>query len=141
MAPKSRAAFNYDTISDVVLHIRYTALSSQALTAAFERAKPAWPTDPSAVLLSCRSDFSQAWYQAGTQNGTADVELNSSLLPYSLALTNKGPKRILWMDIPADGEPNGWRAEAGPQATAWPRTVRVTGIQDLQDRLMLLEFE
>jgi len=92
--PAEYPQFDYLTISDVVLTIRYTAREGgdtlrAAATAAIETQLklPASGSDPKPlrfpVLLSCRSDFPTEWARAKT-NHQAKLEIQNtrSLLPY-----------------------------------------------------------
>ncbi len=66
--PADFRAFNYDTISDVILHIRYTARQgvnpasvSEALHTMFTPVTPLTETSPFALLFSLRHDFPTEW--------------------------------------------------------------------------------
>lgn len=76
--PKDYHAFDYDTISDVILHIRYTARQGveptkvrNALKDLFEQANHAGLS----LLLSLRHDFPTEWsaFVNGTGNFTATI--------------------------------------------------------------------
>jgi len=85
--PKDLRAFDYSTITDVILHIRYTArqagnpLGSQAITelkSAFANPKQS----PQALLLCLKYDFPTEW--AAFVNGTSAFQavIDTSFLPY-----------------------------------------------------------
>lgn len=159
--PADTRPFDYRTISDLVLHIRYTAREGRPeLSAALSSLGRTTPGKPSAVLLSCRSDFSQAWHQAVQTNGSASIQLDASLLPYWLAdrVTSQGAamrlKAVRWVDVPGAldwkrGEIEDPPSNAGTtpkvmiaRSLELPCQVHLTDIQPgLEDRLLLLEFE
>lgn len=83
--PKDFPAFDYDTISDVILHIRYTArmgVEPTSVTAAvadlFEQTAPA----NLALLFNLRQDFPTEW--AAFANGTGDFSaiIRTDHFPY-----------------------------------------------------------
>ena len=90
--PGNYRAFDYDTISDVILHIKYTARDggvalSQAATnylaTYFQMSTPS----PSVRMLSLRTEFPTEWYRflypSNAQNGNSlDIELSGKLFPY-----------------------------------------------------------
>jgi hypothetical protein len=86
--PKDFASFDYSTISDVVLHIRYTARQgvepTAVTTALATRFQP--PTPPAqstlALMFSLRNDFPTEW--AAFVNGTSafSAEIRSEYFPY-----------------------------------------------------------
>ncbi len=153
--PSEHRPFDYRTISDVVLHLRYTAREgSPALAAALSGRKPVSPEAPTSVLLSCRSDFSQAWHQAQQTQGTAQIKLETSMLPYWLVHElNRANSRtkltgIRWLDLPAMSTSLNWESERSAQKMNWPERLQLplnmemAGIgAALEDRLLLLEFE
>lgn len=94
--PSAQLQFDIDTISDVVMHVRYTArdggaslmdAAKQSLPAA---AKVVWPIEragPLNVVVSCRSEFPAKWAAAKTgANATPPVTLTINVgdqfLPY-----------------------------------------------------------
>jgi Tc toxin complex TcA C-terminal TcB-binding domain/Neuraminidase-like domain len=152
----TRPRFDYRTISDLVLHIQYTARDgSIELANALESHKPTSPETPTSVLLSCRSDFSQAWHQAlqTPAPGTVPIRLDNSLLPYELMheLSHQGSttklKSIRWLDIPAALPSLVWKTASEPSKVELPASlslpceVKIGSIaSSLEDRLLLLEF-
>lgn len=85
-------AFDYSTITDVVLHIRYTARDGgEALGAAANKALKELPPSPGggspaptlALLLSLRHDFPTQWYAFTTGGGASfTAPLNIEYFPY-----------------------------------------------------------
>jgi Tc toxin complex TcA C-terminal TcB-binding domain len=96
------ASFDYASISDVILQVRYTARDGGAALASLATdqlhqippAAPAGsPTPTLALLLSLRHDFPTEWYAFVTGTGPFTAQLKTGLLPYSvqglrLALTS-----------------------------------------------------
>jgi len=93
--PAEYPQFDYSTISDVVLTIRYTArdggdLMRNAATSAVEKllTEPQAPATTSLrfpVLLSCRSDFPTEWARAITGMNTGaslNIPITRTVLPY-----------------------------------------------------------
>lgn len=99
--PAEFPQFDYSTISDVILTIRYTAREGgnslkgaatnsirNLLDSAAEQSTPSddaveqaeKPSFP--VLLSCRSDFSTEWAQARNTGTRLKIQLKNDLLPY-----------------------------------------------------------
>ncbi|HEY7245906.1 MAG TPA: hypothetical protein VH678_18710 [Xanthobacteraceae bacterium] len=85
--PDRLRAFDYMTISDVVLHIRYTARSAgdplkshatQELLAMLSTAAQSGQ----ALMFCLRFDFPSQWYAFATGMGSFAVELSRDLLPY-----------------------------------------------------------
>ena len=89
--PKDYRAFDYDTISDVILHIRYTARQGvepgkvkAALDALFQQATQS----NLALLFSLRHDFPTEW--AALVNGTAANPFAATIRRDSLPLPGSG---------------------------------------------------
>ena len=80
-------AFDYMTISDVILHVRYTARSGgDALGAQATRelvsALDTAGESGQALLFCLRFDFPGAWYAFATGTGDCNLELRRDLFPY-----------------------------------------------------------
>lgn len=94
--PGEYPQFDYSTISDVVLSIRYTARDGgdslrDAATAAITKLLKTPPTPPTTeplrfpVVYSCRTDFSTEWARARANTNTElEIPITRSLLPYWL---------------------------------------------------------
>ena len=85
------ASFDHATISDVILHVRYTARDGgQALAekAVPHQLPPAGamgdPTPKLALLLSLRHDFPTEWYAFTTGAGDFTAQLTMDHFPYSV---------------------------------------------------------
>lgn len=94
--PKEFRAFDYETISDLIMHVKYTARDGgevlrTAATASIKSLLATLPsvTEPSPfqVLLSCRSDFPTEWALAGTQSDLK-IAITRDLLPYWMTAAN-----------------------------------------------------
>lgn len=94
--PADYPQWDYDTISDVIISIRYTAREGglklrNASTASIKSLLATLPsaTEPSPfqVLLSCRSDFPTEWALTGTQSDLK-IAITRDLLPYWMTVGN-----------------------------------------------------
>jgi hypothetical protein len=88
--PQAFRSFDYSTISDLVLHVRYTARDGGATadTAGVERVR-SWlksrqDAGPLHLLLSLRQDFPAVWatLKQGGATSTPPIELGGDLFPY-----------------------------------------------------------
>ncbi len=107
--PGKYPQFDYATISDVVLSIRYTARDGgdDLRTAATEAidAQLSLPSTSTAaplrfpVALSCRSDFPSEWARAGT---TSDLKVSftRNLLPYWMDAAGLAVREVRVADVP-----------------------------------------
>jgi hypothetical protein len=83
--PRDFPQFDHDTISDVLLHIRYTAREGgeELRREALRSVRQSLAAQPLGVLISCRTDFAAEWAQAvGANPVSLRVNLSRSLLPY-----------------------------------------------------------
>lgn len=95
--PGEYPQFDYSTISDVMLSIRYTSrdggddLRGAAITAIGTRLIPTPPSTAEPlrfpVVLSCRSDFPTEWARARMDTGVK-IPLTRNLLPYWMYAAN-----------------------------------------------------
>ncbi|MCS6286890.1 MAG: hypothetical protein H8K08_15825 [Nitrospira sp.] len=107
--PGKYPQFDYATISDVVLSIRYTARDGgdDLRTAATEAidAQLSLPSTSTAaplrfpVALSCRSDFPSEWARAGT---TSDLKVSftRNVLPYWMDAAGLAVREVRVADVP-----------------------------------------
>ncbi len=88
--PSDFRQFDYDTISDVILHVRYTAREggSQLRTKANENTGSLIGTDGMVQLFSLKHDFPNEWYSfiSGTDN--FKVTIKKSYFPYLVQCKN-----------------------------------------------------
>ena len=109
--PGEYPQFDYSTISDVVLTIRYTArdggdsLRDDATAAIASLLSPTETPAPSTlifqVLLSCRSDFPTEWARAKADpNLDLVIPIKSDLLPYWMAAAGLEVKGVRYADLP-----------------------------------------
>ena len=83
--PGEYPQFDYSTISDVVLSIRYTARDGgdtlrEAATNAISTQLSS--TEKPLCMLSCRSDFPTEWARAVTTGSALEIPITRDLLPY-----------------------------------------------------------
>jgi hypothetical protein len=113
--PSVVAQFDYNTISDVILHIKYTALDNGALKAAAKEYVTGVMQGASELstvvglsrVFNLRQEFSNEWYQWLQQDQPLHISNIKARLPYMIqALMNdaEAPKTFavqkieLWMD-------------------------------------------
>jgi len=95
--PDQYAQFDYSTISDVILTVRYTArdggeqLRTEAMKSIGMLKEP--NTSPETaikfpLLLSCRSDFPTEWAQAKASDETLKIAVTKDVLPYWFEAAN-----------------------------------------------------
>lgn len=121
--PADFPQFDYSTISDVILTIRYTArdggdslkvAATKSITSLLESVtaqstpsddevkqdkKPLFP-----VLLSCRSDFSTEWAQARNTSSNLKIQINNDLLPYWMEAASLEILKVSTMTLKKDSE-------------------------------------
>jgi hypothetical protein len=112
--PATYPQFDYSTISDVVLSIRYTARdggdslrdsAARSITELLNLPIPATSQAPEPlrfhVLLSCRSDFPTEWARAKT-GAELTIPITRDLLPYWIdAVVN--PKKLVVLEVLHEG--------------------------------------
>ena len=112
--PGEYPQFDYSTISDVILSIRYTAREGgdelrNAATAAINSlllTPPPTETVPEpepepllfSVVLSCRSDFPTEWAHAGTSSDLV-IPITRNLLPYWMDAAKLVVRKVLVADL------------------------------------------
>jgi hypothetical protein len=107
--PGKYPQFDYSTISDVVLSIRYTArdggdsLRNAAAAAIDEQLSPPLPSTARPlrfpVVLSCRSDFPTEWARAG-MTSDLKIPLTGNLLPYWMDAAGLVVREVRVADLP-----------------------------------------
>jgi Tc toxin complex TcA C-terminal TcB-binding domain len=103
--PGKPRQFDFDTINDVILHIRYTARDGgedlrDAALEQFAAQSPIRHTSFPQFLLSTRSDFANDWAAAQASSTRLKVKLSLDLLPYwmqALGLVIRGISTIPWV--------------------------------------------
>ncbi|MBK6795272.1 MAG: hypothetical protein IPG76_00305 [Acidobacteria bacterium] len=109
--PKDYKQFDYETISDVVLHLRFTAreggesLRTAAVLAINTALAPPRNSQTTpltfGVLFSAKSDFAVEWQQAD-QNHALRIKLDRQLLPYWMFAAQFVIKTFQYADISQD---------------------------------------
>jgi hypothetical protein len=164
--PEGTHAFDYPTISDVVLTIEYTAREcsgelQQALSRRMGTAGPRLELQrPARVLVSARSDFSADWQRARSAGTAMSLRIEEAHLPYWLAREVRSRRvalrRVLSVRATAEGltdaelTPGSGDFEANTGARISQSTLGlpcevqvqtpVGGSQEVEDQLLLLEF-
>ncbi|MDP3599270.1 MAG: hypothetical protein Q8S75_19970, partial [Nitrospirota bacterium] len=87
--PTEFKAFDYDTIADLVLHIRYTAREggddyARSVASGLVRTLNGIPTDGLKLLVSLRHDFPAEWraLQVEGDDARREIRIDASLFPY-----------------------------------------------------------
>lgn len=89
--PRQTNRLNFDTISDVILHLRYTALSDGNLQNAVVALLAAEPSR-GFRMISVRQEFSAAWHRfvrppAGATTHRLELPIAQALFPENVAIT------------------------------------------------------
>lgn len=148
--PGEYPQFDYSTISDVVLTIRYTArdggdsLRDDATAAIASLLSPTETLAPDTlifpVLLSCRSDFPTEWARAKADpNLDLVIPIKSDLLPYWMDAAGLEVKGVRYADLAEDQEEE---VQFVPETALAVRNASVTMLfvaPDKIDRLILLD--
>lgn len=138
--PGTPRQFDIDTISDVILHLRYTARDGgdglKALAQQqFAGQAGAAPTYPK-VLLSCRSEFPNEWNAAKANKTSLKIGLSLSLLPYWMQTQglNLKIKAISTLVLPASST-----VEPTPKVIDGSGIADVGSVEVAEDLFVLLD--
>ena len=102
--PKDNNAFDFETISDVILHLRYTARGGgQPLTQAARQALAGGPQDDLLRLFDLRHEFPATWYGFLNPSAASATSLSMTLdlaaRPLSLSMARESdidqPSRVV----------------------------------------------
>lgn len=115
--PGEFRAFDYDTISDLIVHLRYTArdggetLEAEARTDLAGRlnrlTRAQTPTTGLVELISLRQDFPVEWRKYKHEKGDLLVQLTDQLFPYMFRARVKPERAVLvWKDQVVELEPS-----------------------------------
>jgi hypothetical protein len=129
--PQHLRQFDYETISDLVLTIRYTARSSSALRQpAVDALSSQWAASvPGGLLIDVKRDFPAEWASARTaatgNTTTIKFKIEKSHFPYAFA--HRG------LSVPTTGHTAWARGEGKGSWTKSPTELTVTGNEDSWD--------
>jgi Tc toxin complex TcA C-terminal TcB-binding domain len=142
--PADYPQFDYSTISDVILSLRYTArdgdgvgLGDDAISAI--KAKLADATHPLRfnILFSTRSDFPVQW--ARSQSSDMQIPITSDLLPYWMDTAGMQVQGVSYADVPIDPQEEVQFAPADPPFVRGATSISLPLVSpDKTDRLFLL---
>ena len=145
--PGQYPQFDYSTISDVVLTIRYTARDGgeslrDSATTALSGLVSARASTPLRfhVLLSCRADFPTEWAASSGLQTDMTIPLKREFLPYWMDAAQMRVTGVQYADVPSglDATVNfGSRADVVQRVIQLELAPRSSA--DLKDRLVLLE--
>jgi hypothetical protein len=127
--------FDLATISDVILHIRYTAREDESLGAALVASAAASPVTGS-VLLSLRDDFSAEWDSARAGTGTVEITVDTKLLPYALRRGRAVISKVSALRIRRNGDGLIEPASDWERVATAPGPVSLAGLAGLEDCLL-----
>ena len=134
--PAKYKQFDYATISDVILTLRYTARDGgdQLKQTALDGIPNVDATTPRnfSLLISCRSDFASDWVRAKADGTNLSIRFGQELLPYWML--NATPVSAKKMALVANIEPQF-------ESITWNRTdpVQIGSVSNCED--MLVNFE
>jgi hypothetical protein len=135
-------SFDYATITDVIVHIRYTArdggqaLATGALNTLKQKLPPSGAPGPQApqlpLLLNLRHDFPTQWYAFSTGSGDFTATFTTDYLPYAVqnaAITYADSMTVYASDTGALKPTTVPTAlVAGPTAGSWTLTVPASAL-------------
>ena len=134
--PAKYKQFDYATISDVILTLRYTARDGgdQLKQTALDGIPNVDATTPRnfSLLISCRSEFASDWVRAKADGTNLSIRFGQELLPYWML--NATPVSAKKMALVANIEPQF-------ESITWNRTdpVQIGSVSNCED--MLVNFE
>jgi hypothetical protein len=136
--PTEFEAFDYNTIADLVLHIRYTARDggaaySSSVASGLVAALNALPTSGLKLLVSVRHDFPAEWRALQVEGSDArrEIRIDASLFPYFV----RGHLRITEVRTMTNGAPS-----ADPplfSGSATTATVEISGSSGSMEYLLV----
>ena len=146
--PGQYPQFDYSTISDVVLTIRYTArdggesLRDSATAAIGEQLRPI--TQGSSplrfhVLLSCRADFPTEWAASSGLQRAMTIPLKREFLPYWMDAARMNVTGVQYADVRSGLDATVNFGSITVVAGASQLELAPRSSADLKDRLVLLE--
>ena len=136
--PAKYKQFDYATISDVILTLRYTARDGgdQLKQTALNGIPNVDATTPRnfSLLISCRSDFASDWVRAKADGTNLSIRFGQELLPYWML--NATPVSAKKMVLVANTEPQF-------ESITWTRTdpVQIGSVSNCEDILVMFEVQ
>jgi receptor-binding and translocation channel-forming TcA subunit of Tc toxin/ABC toxin-like protein/neuraminidase-like protein len=161
--PGEYPQFDYSTISDVFLTIRYTARDGgdslrDAATGSIETllTTPQQPDNEQlrfTVVLSCRSDFPTEWVRA-RDNSPLEIQIPKNFLPYWMdvagfvvqemrvadlyKVSSTSTIELRWLRSP-QGDTNTWTVSELTEQGYWEADLGSVGSNNVTDRIVLLK--
>ncbi len=138
--------FDHKTISDVIVHIRYTARDGGdgLQTAATNSITAIGATlgRPFHVLLSARHDFPMEWAKATTSSNDMEIPISHTLLPYWLQTRKLGITNIaVWNTQANTFQERGLPGPIGPGQSSSVSVGPVHALTDGDDLFIQLTIE
>jgi hypothetical protein len=125
--------FDYETISDLVLTIRYTARSSAALKQpAIAALKKHFEEDAPPVLIDLKRDFPSVWAQRNGTNPLSGITLTGDHLPYAWAkkAALASSQRTCWVKRTSDQSWLPLSVQMSVAQPGWSLTVALPALTD-----------
>ena len=136
-------AFDYNTITDVLMHLHYTAeeiTGGEVLTAKKNDIKTKLSDIPFTKLISIKNEFSQEWFEAKSQNATEiSIDLSKISLPY-VAKNNAKNITTKYALVELDGKIK-LRDDGDIDLTDFTTEVIVEMASQLSDIIVVMTYE
>jgi hypothetical protein len=120
--PNAPPQFDHATISDAVLHMRYTARVDDALADPASQSLAPNGAASAVLLYSLKDEFSADWMTAKASGGPLAVTIDRSLLPYSIKAANLGIRKVSLLHLARNS------ANALEPVGDWSATTSTTGL-------------
>ena len=137
--PSEVRQFNYDTIADVIIHIRYTAreggsvLKNAADTALIERLttiKQGLEQSGLHLALNLRHDFANEWHLL-KKNATVDLTIAKNRLSYIAQSLNAGISEVMFI-AKVNGNPANFKVKLNDTENSTPRELNLARVSDIK---------
>jgi hypothetical protein len=134
------AQFDHATISDVILHLRYTARSDDALTAHAAKSLQPGPDlmVKAQILISLQEEFSPDWMGAKSGSGVFTAMIDTRFLPYGLRRSGQSITKVETLRL-IRGADGGLAAQGDwTAATLAGGALTVSDVKTIEDCLVAL---
>lgn len=153
--PGTFRSFNYDSISDVLIHISYTAVDGgndletngmtfkeaveSLITTAFQT------TGTLAKVFSARNHFAGEWHQAKAGTSPLSIEVTKNMFPHYMQMQNLKIKTVQYTTLPEQTDAEGnivWQPVSAPSGNGpWAIDLSaVTNVDQLEDVIVVCGY-
>jgi len=130
--------FDHATISDVILHLRYTARSDDALANPAATSLQPGQAVKAQILISLKEEFSPDWMAAKAGSGVFTAMIDTRFLPYGLRRSGQSITKIETLRL-TRGADGGLAAQGDwTAATLAGGVLTVSGVKTIEDCLVAL---